>query len=338
MKMMKIYNIKKDTQQKKSKHSANSRMVTVGNLLKKRREDLSKTIAQVSNETKISDTKLFSMESNDFSCFESPVHASGFIKIYADYLGLDTNKILAVYRRDYKDSNLRESIRKPVEKQKKGRKWSFSQYTLLILPLLLILIILSYLYVQYHNFQNPPSLEIVEPTNNTIVEEDQIILKGKTEKDTIITINNQAVSVDEEYFFQKNVSLQPGKNIITVKATNIRNSSRESIEIFTVQYIEQLITESDDKDEEEKISEIIEISLEITNSPTWIEIIKDDQLVISQILEVGFKETFLPDRNISISTGIVENTNIEINGEKQTFSSDKFIFVCNILEEEIECN
>ena len=74
-------------------------MVTAGEVLKTKRESLGKTITQISQETKIQEKFLEYIENNEYENFDSDVFVSGFIKIYSDNLGLDTERVLALFRR-----------------------------------------------------------------------------------------------------------------------------------------------------------------------------------------------------------------------------------------------
>ena len=76
-------------------------MVTVGEVLKNKRKNLRRSLDLVSADTKIQKRFIKYIESNEFSPFESEVFLKGFIKIYAEYLGLDVKKILALYRKTH---------------------------------------------------------------------------------------------------------------------------------------------------------------------------------------------------------------------------------------------
>ena len=93
-------------------------MITAGEILKNKREQLGKSLDNASSDTKVQKRFLKYIEQNEFSKFESEVFLTGFIKIYAKYLDLDVNKILALYRR----SNPEIKEKKPDNKLKTTRK------------------------------------------------------------------------------------------------------------------------------------------------------------------------------------------------------------------------
>ncbi len=134
--------------------------------------------------------------------------------------------------------------------------------------------------------------------------------------------------------FLTKIPIEEGKNVITVKSISARNPARENVEILNIVYekIEEEIVE----EEEEKIEEIL-LKIRVENSPTWIEIIVDDQMIVSQVLQVGYENEFQAKRNIQVNTGILQNTKVEINGEGRGLSPEDFSIRCEIFEENLEC-
>jgi cytoskeletal protein RodZ len=75
-------------------------MTTIGETLKQSRLDRNLTIKSASEATAIRARYLEALESDDFDSLPSPVQAKGFLRIYADYLGLDSKALLADLRGD----------------------------------------------------------------------------------------------------------------------------------------------------------------------------------------------------------------------------------------------
>lgn len=321
------------------------KMETVGDVLKKERKRQGKSLQSISLDTKIDVKKLKALEENNFKIFESPVSTKGFVKIYAEYLKLSPDKILAIYRRDFGEK--KTTLKTQTEKKDDETKSFPFKYILLAIPAILILLTIVYIYNQFTDFQNPPELKILEPENNTQVEEESITIAGVTESDAIVEIGNSKVPVDENGEFTTTASVREGENTITIRATSARNPSRETVELLYITYVpkeeddeedsEKDEDEDKDSEEEEKI-EKIDLSVEIINHPTWVEIIVDDQLIVSRVLEVGYFEEFEGERNVQVNTGIRESTKVMINGEQRGLSSETFGIRCEIVEDEIECS
>lgn len=66
----------------------------IGQSFKQRREELAISLREIENATSIRLNFLQAIEEGDMSKLISPVYAQGFIKQYALYLGMDTEKLV----------------------------------------------------------------------------------------------------------------------------------------------------------------------------------------------------------------------------------------------------
>jgi cytoskeleton protein RodZ len=73
---------------------------TIGEQLKQARLDRKLTIKNASQATTIRAQYLEALEADDFTSIHSPVQARGFLRIYAEFLGLDAELLPAAHRRD----------------------------------------------------------------------------------------------------------------------------------------------------------------------------------------------------------------------------------------------
>ncbi len=74
----------------------NSEGKTVGEILRAAREEKKLTVEQVNKETRISVQTVRSLERDDFGAFPSETYLKGFLRNYADFLGLDGNALWAM--------------------------------------------------------------------------------------------------------------------------------------------------------------------------------------------------------------------------------------------------
>ncbi len=73
-------------------------MDSLGEKLKQTRLDQSSTIDQVARDTMISKRYLVALEEEDFSAFPGETYLVGFLRNYAEYLGLDPTSLITLYR------------------------------------------------------------------------------------------------------------------------------------------------------------------------------------------------------------------------------------------------
>lgn len=308
-------------------------MITVGEVLKNKRERLRISLEKASADTKIQKRFLQSIEKNTFTPFQSEVFLTGFIKIYAKYLGLDIKKVLALYRRTNPVSAEKE-IQKTPQKIERKKLIITPKTVVIILVSLFTLLIAGYIISQIYKFQTPPKLEIFEPPKESTVENEKITIKGKTEKGTIIQINDISTDVDDEGNFEKEITLTEGRNLVTIKAQKNNNNILETVETLNITYIPK---NEEEKPQEVKINKVV---LEIFETATWIKLDIDDVNVIAQVLEPTKKE-FEIQKKMSLISGRISNTKLYFN-EKEiqlpTSSSKGVVDMeCVIVENSLEC-
>lgn len=72
-------------------------------------------------------------------------------------------------------------------------------------------------------FYGPLSVVILQPADNTTVQESPVTVSGKADPGTVINLNDEVVLVGETGVFQSLVSLTPGMNMIEITASDFQN-------------------------------------------------------------------------------------------------------------------
>jgi transcriptional regulator with XRE-family HTH domain len=73
-------------------------MKTVGQILREARESKGLTVAQAGEGTRSKSQVIQQLEQDDFSRFPAPIYTRGFIKLYAEFLGLDASELISLYQ------------------------------------------------------------------------------------------------------------------------------------------------------------------------------------------------------------------------------------------------
>jgi len=311
-------------------------MVTAGEVIKNKRESLKKDLSGVSTDTKIQKRYLEYIENNQFEKFDSKVFATGFIKIYATYLGLDVEKILALYRRstlvDVKPKNTKNIL---TQKRKFPHIQISPKFLAIFTLITFLLLIVGYVGYQIYKFQTPPMLNIIQPIDEYVSEEEILVLKGLTQNSVLIFVNDQPVEVSNNGEFETEVTLIEGVNTITVKAKKSSNSNLESKKTVKVIY-----SPTQQEEIEEDIKEFL-LTLSITQSPSWIKLDIDNENKISQVLQPNTIHEFEVVEKFTLVTGRVQNTKLEINGEDISLTASNVTGItqitCTVVNNELEC-
>ncbi|HRX43760.1 MAG TPA: DUF4115 domain-containing protein [Candidatus Dojkabacteria bacterium] len=309
-------------------------MITAGEILKNKREELKKDLNRVSSDTKIQKRYLEYIENNQFDKFDSDIFACGFLKIYSQYLDLDIQKVLALYRRSTKT---RPTTSKKSNILVKRDKVKISPKLIGIITLSIFLIsVIGYIGYQIYKFQKPPILTVSQPIDEYISEQETIVIKGNTQASTIVEINGNKVEVNDSGDFESEYTLKQGVNSISVIAWKESNTNQKSNVTLKVVYSPLEIAEI----EEEEVKEFILI-LSISQSPSWIKLDIDGENKISQVLQPNTEHEYRVESNFTLVTGRVQNTSLTVNNEALPISSSSQSGIgqltCNIVNSELKC-
>ncbi len=200
---------------------------TVGECFKRRREENSVSLKDVSEKLKIKKSYLRDLEENNYDQLPPDVYVKGFIRAYAALVGFNAEKMVELFNKERIVNNKIINKNNPKEKNHKYSKFSISEYltvTPKLITILISLLILSvvgyYLWHQVSSFSSTPYLIVSSPIADQISKEPEIVIAGQIEKDATLKINGKGVYVDYEGYFQEAIILRPGNNVLVVEATN----------------------------------------------------------------------------------------------------------------------
>ena len=198
-------------------------MKTVGEILKQERLKQRKTILQIHKETKVPEKTIKALEADDFTSLPPATFVKGFIRIYAQTLGLEPKKLLVIFRRDWQENKKGEIIPRGLARPLNQSGFSWTPKTTLILVISTItFLFLSYVGFQLARFLLSPKLIVESPLENQKVEKETVEVVGKVNKEASVYVNNQLIETDEEGKFSYQLKLFPGENTIEVKAIDRR--------------------------------------------------------------------------------------------------------------------
>lgn len=201
-------------------------MKTVAQILKEARLRQRMTRRQIAKQTKIRLKYIKALERNDFSALPEAAFVRGFIRNYANVVGLDPQQALAIFRRDY-DQDLTGQVipRALVQAELRHPSLFTPRLALVVLAVILSGILAVYLIYQYRLLAAAPRLEIETPQDEERVKT-TLTLVGRTDPQAVITINNQQVTVSPEGRFEQPLLLPVGTRTITIQATSRSGKTR----------------------------------------------------------------------------------------------------------------
>ncbi|MCL4367239.1 helix-turn-helix domain-containing protein [Patescibacteria group bacterium] len=196
-------------------------MRTVGQTLKETREEKLLSLEEVEKSTKIRRELLEALESDDYKKLPPSTFVQGFIKNYAKFLGLDPNKLLAIFRREFSDKAHKPYVMDAFVHPADPKKIKITPGKVLgVVISLIILSFFAYLWLQYRQFVGSPTLIVDNPVDQMTTDSSNIIVEGKTDPEIKVSVNNQDIPVDSNGQFKTQISLSSPVNKINVEATS----------------------------------------------------------------------------------------------------------------------
>jgi cytoskeletal protein RodZ len=210
--------------------------LTLGEKMRRVRSEKRVGLPEIAKNTKIQLEYLEYLENGDYNKLPADVYVRGFLKSFADYLGVNEEYLIKSFIKE-------KSIQKNIEGNSKEKinpdkinlsKFSITPKIISIIFISLFFLVLSfYLYKNLNNFVSNPELIILNPIADSIINDTKVIVKGKTDIGNDLFINNQPVLVDDEGNFSESVVLREGKNVISIKSVNQFN--KEIVESISVE-------------------------------------------------------------------------------------------------------
>ena len=191
----------------------------MGSILRSARERRGLTFKQIQEETKIHPRFLKALEEGGYSVFSSPVHIKGFLRIYARFLGLDENEVMAFFRREYDE----RQVGKPVGSIKPFRKPRFfwtPGWALSAVGAALVAIFFIYLLSGYLRYAGPPFLAVDQPPSDIVTSETFVEVAGQVGQGSEVSLNGEKLPVSEDGYFSLVVPLARGVNTLELVATS----------------------------------------------------------------------------------------------------------------------
>ena len=161
------------------------------------------------------------IEADSYDLLPSVSYAKGFVKNYAEYLGVSSKDVLAFFRRQTADVSRQSILPHTMEREFKRSFFRLTPKRFLILLVAGFLVLfLSYFLLQYRRLQLPPSLVIDSPVHKFVTRDKRIDIVGRTDTDASVIINGVSVIVRSDGKFFQQLELFPGVNKITVTSTS----------------------------------------------------------------------------------------------------------------------
>lgn len=203
-------------------------MLTVGEILKKCREEKHIALSDIEKQIKVRVKFLQAIEANDWNFFSSKIYIIGIIKNYSRFLELDSKKMLAFFRRDYE----RKEEVKFKTRISSGRLTPETRKVFGIIIAVIFILFFGYFALQLKAYLSPPELTIISPQKSVFSIEDRVQFVAKTDKDAAVTISGERIYQDKYGVFEYDLPLKNGKNILTIEIVGANGKKTTIIKTY----------------------------------------------------------------------------------------------------------
>lgn len=203
---------------------------TLGERLRKVREEAKISLKEAAAATQIRKDYLAALEDGNYSRLPGPVYIESFLKKYATFLKVSSDFVLELYnqqekkvlRRGFKSNFFtpKSSVPKSIITPKLNRS---------IIIGVIIAACLVYVGFEISNIFYPPNLTVSAPADFLTVQQTTIVVSGSTMPEALLTINGKEVILEPDGNFSASVNLTEGINEIKISAAKEHSKERTVI-------------------------------------------------------------------------------------------------------------
>ncbi len=279
---------------------------TLSEYLSAARKNLNFSISEVSKKTGIKTSFIENLESGNFKRLPADVYVLGFLKQLAELYLIGPKELANQYKKE-------KGIQKHLEHESgtAGARWGKKYFKKIVITpkllsifFILTFITMSLLYIiwQVWSINKAPSLQIMEPENNSVIAGSAVNVQGVTDPGIIITVNDQVIFVDQKGNFQTQLGLTPGAKEITILAKN--RFGKTVSKLLRITGASQLPEDSKQLNLKIDFSATVVLSLTI-----------DDGIQQTLQFAAGDSKTFTAKQKIVLSTSDAGATKVNLNGQ-----------------------
>lgn len=252
-------------------------MDSLGEYLKREREKKGITLEEAAKTTKIRKTYLQAIEEGNFDV-QSEVFVKGFLKSYAQFLGLDITDVLERYNREIhpeKGGEVKTEIKKPAPPKKYGR---YLIPGILTLSLLIIIAVTS-LFTRKEHLE--PVTEI-KPAAQAPVFKDETAMANRT--------THAILTTTKEKLFQGITSAPtPIPSVVKPEVMTVRTTEKPGKKYTLVVSAKEI---------------------------TWLRMTVDDENPTEMLLRKGETATWTANRKFTLVAGNAGGIELTLNGKQ----------------------
>ena len=193
---------------------------TLGQWLRQERIAHHRSLTDVSRDIQASSFFLEALEDDAYHLFPAKVYALGFLrKLLKLYAVGRPDEFIDIFQAAW-TAKMGEGDRDAFSEKKK-RVWQLGPRHIALGALgLFLLAFVLFLGTRLSRFVSSPELKLENPVESIILTVPVVDVRGRTEKESRLTVNGRELKIDERGFFDEPVELLAGRNTLEFVVEN----------------------------------------------------------------------------------------------------------------------
>lgn len=294
--------------------------LSIGKNLKYEREKQGILLADASRELKVPEKSLRAIEEEDWAKLPALVYARGFLRLYADYLGLDGEAVAREYETIYRSQEkLKEHSLTPKQLRHFRRTLPVltPRMTAFAGICLAVLLALGYLFFEVRGFTRAPALTVNSPAENMEITDNEVLVRGKTDATAEVKINGEKTFVGSDGSFEEKIGVGSGLNKISVSAKSI--GGKESVvtrEVLVREESREPVANTGTASPQpasspQSATKTNDLKVRAEGESVWVSVASEENILFSGILKDGEEKQFT-GKKFSVTAGKANKVLVKI--------------------------
>lgn len=205
---------------------------TIGEQLQRGRKAMNLSLAQVAHQTRIGSRFIEALEQGHYKELPGSVYVRKYVSELCQVYGLPFDRLSEQLAREMSVTQPKEVRLSPKSSAKPLQIPNLFRWGAVGI---LVAVIGAYFTWQVVRLITPPQVTVTEPSQDIVLDQLTVTVKGKTQPGAQVTINEQAADVDEQGNFEEAVALRPGLNRLEIVAQTKFSSQSKVVRQIVVE-------------------------------------------------------------------------------------------------------
>ncbi len=190
----------------------------IGQKIKEARQKTGLSLKIIGKHINLNPKYLQAIEEENWSVLPGEIYTKNFLKRYCTFLKIDKKEYQNINLNNYYNKKNKQSNNNFRRKTKAKDFFNIPKTIKFLLIFFICASLFFYVIIEVKKITEPPKLNITFPKSDTTVSTSTIQIKGYTENNAEVKINQQKIILNKDNTFSEKIHLLPGINYIKIQA------------------------------------------------------------------------------------------------------------------------